>query len=57
MLAQDVGHCFLPAAGMVLAEDRTLTIYTFSYIFLTMPKPEKSTGVDRQQLQRLDGAA
>lgn len=41
MLAQDVGHCFLPAAGMVLAEDRTLTIYTFSYIFLTMPKPEK----------------
>ena len=24
-----------------LAEDRTLTIYTFSYIFLTMPTPEK----------------
>jgi len=25
----------------LLAEDRTLTIYTFSYIFLTMPTPEK----------------
>ena len=24
-----------------LSEDRTLTIYTFSYIFLTMPTPEK----------------
>lgn len=36
-----IGHCFPPVAGVALAEMRTLTTYTISCIFLTMPMPEK----------------